>query len=45
MTFWIPLWKYVFLIGISSFAVLSLWVAVAGWGDIGRMFKKLSGKS
>ena len=44
MTFWVPLWKYVFLAGVSSFAVLSLWVAIAGWGDIKRMFRALSSK-
>ncbi len=41
MEFWNGLWKYIFFVSITGFAVLSLWVAVAGLRDIKRMFADL----
>ncbi len=39
---WITLWKVLFFGGISAFAVMSVWVAIAGVGDIRRMFRDLA---
>jgi len=45
MNGWMILWKYVFIVGVIAFAGMSLWVTIAGVGDIKRMFADLkSGK-
>ena len=44
MTFWEVLWKFVFLAGAVLFVLVSIWVAIAGWGDIRRMFAALGKK-
>ena len=38
---WILFWKASIYLGVGSFAVMSLWVIVAGYGDIRRMFVDL----
>ena len=38
---WILFWKIVLYGAIGLFTVLSLWVIVAGYGDILRMFADL----
>ena len=45
MTFWVPFWKFVFLAGTALFALVTVWVAVVGLGDIRRMLSKLSAKN
>ena len=39
---WILLWKVVLFGGLGLFALLSVWVTIAGIGDIRRMFRALS---
>ncbi len=41
MDAWIEFWRVVLYIGLGLFAVMSLWVIVAGLGDIKRMFAAL----
>ncbi len=41
MNFWISLWKWVFVVGVSLFAGMSVWVTIGGFADIRRLFKKL----
>ncbi len=38
---WAALWKIVFFFGVGAFALMALWVTVAGLGDIKRMFSEL----
>jgi hypothetical protein len=38
MAGWIALWKFVFVAGAALFFVMSVWVTVRGWSDVGRMF-------
>ena len=38
---WALLWKYVVFGALGLFACLSLWVTIAGIGDIKRMFASL----
>lgn len=38
---WILFWKVVLYGGVGLFTVLSLWVTVAGYGDIKKMFAEL----
>ena len=38
---WILFWKIVLYAGLGVFSVLALWVIVAGYGDIRRMFADL----
>ena len=41
MNAWMILWKTVFVIGVGIFAVMSLWVIVAGFRDIKRLLEKI----
>lgn len=41
MNGWMLLWKATFIIGVALFAGMSVWVTVAGFGDIKRLFAKL----
>lgn len=41
MDFWISFWTWTIYIAVSLFALLSLWVIVAGFGDIKKMFAAL----
>lgn len=38
---WIAFWQIVLYVGLGLFTALSLWVIVAGVGDIKRMFQAL----
>lgn len=38
---WIVFWQVALYVAVALFTVLSLWVIVAGWGDIKRMFAEL----
>ena len=41
MESWAMLWKWFLIFGVGVFAVVSLWVTVAGLSDIRRMFAEL----
>ncbi len=41
MTFWILLWKSVFILTISAFSVLAVWVTFQGARDIKSLFASL----
>ena len=41
MNGWMTLWKVFFIVAIGSFALLSVWVILAGMIDIKQMFKDL----
>lgn len=34
MSFWIALWKTVFVFGVTAFAIMAVWVTVQGARDI-----------
>ncbi len=34
MNFWMTLWKLVFCVGVSVFAIMAVWVTVQGARDI-----------
>ncbi len=38
---WAMLWKWFLITAVGVFAVVSLWVTVAGLSDIRRMFAEL----
>ena len=38
---WAVLWKWFLITGVGVFAVVSVWVTVAGLADIRRMFAEL----
>jgi len=42
MTFWIFLWKAFFIITVSAFAFMAVWVTIGGWHDIKELFHELS---
>ena len=42
MTFWIILWKAVFIFAIGIFAVMAVWVTIAGFKDIKKLFAKIN---
>ena len=42
MTFWIVLWKSVFIVVLSVFAAMAVWVTVAGFKDIKKLFAKIN---
>ena len=42
MSFWAGLWKAVFVLGVTVFAGMSVWVIVAGARDIRSMCKRLA---
>lgn len=39
---WTLLWKVVLVGGLGAFAVVSVWVILAGWGDIRALYQKLA---
>ena len=41
MDTWVTVWRVTLYAGLGLFAVLSLWVIVAGFGDIQKMFASL----
>ena len=41
METWAFLWKGFLILGVGAFAVVSVWVAIAGLSDIRRMFEEL----
>jgi len=41
MTFWILLWKILFVAAIAVFAGMSVWVTIGGWQDIKTLFARL----
>jgi hypothetical protein len=41
MNGWMIVWKAVFVIGLTLFAGLAVWVTVAGYADIKKLFSKL----
>lgn len=41
MTFWIDLWKFFLIAGVTLFAGMSVWVILAGFRDIRRMCSRL----
>ncbi|MBN2456655.1 MAG: hypothetical protein JXB29_09010 [Sedimentisphaerales bacterium] len=41
MTFWILLWKIVFVLSTTAFAAMSVWVTIGGYRDIKKLFKKI----
>jgi len=44
MVAWTDVWQLVFVLGVTIFAVMSVWVIVAGMGDIKRMCAKLAAR-
>lgn len=42
MSFWPCLWKAVFVLGLTLFAGMSVWVIVAGARDVRSMCRKLA---
>jgi len=38
---WVDFWQYVLFGAVGVFALMSLWVTVAGFGDIRHMFAAL----
>ena len=45
MRFWMILWQAVFVVGVSAFALISVWVIVGGFNDVRRLFDRLRGDS
>jgi hypothetical protein len=41
MESWISLWKAVFIISVSAFAIMAVWVTIAGAFDIKSLLKTL----
>ena len=41
MESWAGFWKVFVILGAGLFAVVSLWVTIAGLSDIQRMFREL----
>lgn len=41
MAGWIEFWKFTIYASVAVFAVMSIWVIIAGFGDIKRMFRDL----
>ncbi len=41
ITFWILLWKIVFIVGVGLFALLAVFVTIGGFFDIRRLFRTL----
>ena len=38
---WIAFWKFALYTGVAMFALMSVWVIIAGYGDIKKMFAAL----
>ncbi|MDP6111767.1 MAG: hypothetical protein QF437_00520 [Planctomycetota bacterium] len=41
MSFWIFLWKAVFIVGVVLFAGMAVWVTIGGAKDIKKMFAQM----
>jgi len=41
MDAWIEFWRVVLYVGLGLFSAMSVWVIVAGFGDIKKMFRAL----
>ena len=41
MGFWMLFWKLTFIIAVSGFAGMAIWVTIGGFFDIKKMFKNL----
>ena len=41
MNYWMWLWKAVFVIGVAAFAIMAVWVTIAGFGDIKRLIETI----
>ena len=41
MVFWMAMWKAVFLVTVTGFALLSVWVTIQGARDIGFLMRTL----
>ena len=41
MSFWIFLWKAVLILGLLVFTSMAVWVAVGGYRDIKKLFRKV----
>ncbi len=44
MVFWMPFWKLTFILSISVFGLMAIWVFIGGFFDIKKMFKNLDDK-
>ncbi len=38
---WMLLWQIVFIVGVTVFAGMTVWVTVAGYRDIKRLIEKI----
>jgi len=41
MSFWMNLWKVVFVVSLLVFAGMAVWVTIGGFRDIKRMFARI----
>lgn len=41
MDFWILLWKAIFIVSLTVFAGMAVWVTIGGARDIKRLFRTL----
>lgn len=41
MTFWILLWKVVFILSVTAFAAMAIWVTIGGFRDIKLLFERI----
>jgi hypothetical protein len=41
MEFWMVLWKFVFIVSVGAFSVMSIWVTVQGAFDIRSLLRTL----
>ncbi len=44
MTFWIWLWKAVFLVTLTGFSLMAVWVSIQGARDIKPLLEVLRGR-
>lgn len=45
MSFWITLWKAVFIVSVSAFSLMSIWVTIWGARDIKSLLTLLKNNS
>ena len=38
---WMAIWKWVFVVGVSLFAIMAVYVTIGGVRDIKRLFRRL----
>ena len=41
MSFWVMLWKAVFVLGVGAFTIMAVWVTVQGARDIKSLLRTL----